>query len=237
MKKEEIVSIICVRNAEKYIEKCIESIKKQNFTSWGAIIIDDCSEDNTCKIIEKTIDKRFLFIKNIERKYALKNIYTGIVDFCENKNSIIALIDGDDWLCDENTFSYVYETHKKYDMVYTQFKVHPSGVVGWNKSPCDPIRNPGNYSHMKTFKKFLFDKIEKGDLMSDGEFYKYAYDKAIMYPIAEMCGLKKIGFIDKVCYVYNDENCNNVHKNKENQKEQTRIACELLSKKSYECLY
>lgn len=49
-----LVSIVMpAYNVEKYIEAAIESIKAQTYTDWELIICDDCSTDNTIKIIEK----------------------------------------------------------------------------------------------------------------------------------------------------------------------------------------
>lgn len=45
--------IIPVYNEEKYIGKCLESLKKQSFQDFEIIIIDDGSQDKTREIIEK----------------------------------------------------------------------------------------------------------------------------------------------------------------------------------------
>ncbi len=40
-------------NGETYIKESIDSILSQTFTDWELIIVDDCSSDNTCEIIEE----------------------------------------------------------------------------------------------------------------------------------------------------------------------------------------
>lgn len=44
--------IVPVYNVEKYIGRCIESIQKQTLTDWELILINDCSLDNSLKIIQ-----------------------------------------------------------------------------------------------------------------------------------------------------------------------------------------
>lgn len=56
--------IIPAFNAEKYIEKCIQSILVQSFQDWETIIVNDGSTDRTGEIIEKfaCIDERIRVI-------------------------------------------------------------------------------------------------------------------------------------------------------------------------------
>jgi len=55
---------VCVRNVEKYISECIESILDQTFSDFEIVIIDDMSSDNTKNIIEKFDDKRIRYFRN-----------------------------------------------------------------------------------------------------------------------------------------------------------------------------
>ena len=59
--------IIPVYNVEKYLDKCISSVLKQNMTDFEIIICDDASTDGSLKIIEnyKKKDSR---IKSITHK-------------------------------------------------------------------------------------------------------------------------------------------------------------------------
>jgi len=54
-----------VFNGEKTLQSSIQSILNQTYTNWEFIICDDCSKDNTWKILESySIDSRFILIKN-----------------------------------------------------------------------------------------------------------------------------------------------------------------------------
>ena len=45
--------IIPVYQAEKYLEKCVESVQKQTFTDWELLLVDDCSRDETPALCDR----------------------------------------------------------------------------------------------------------------------------------------------------------------------------------------
>lgn len=60
-----LVSIIVpMYNVEKYIERCIESVKAQTYAEWECICVDDCTPDKSVEIAEEIIygDKRFTIL-------------------------------------------------------------------------------------------------------------------------------------------------------------------------------
>jgi glycosyltransferase involved in cell wall biosynthesis len=59
-----VTVVICVRNGENYLDKCIESLLNQTYTDFTLVVIDDASSDNTEKLIEKFGDKRIKNFKN-----------------------------------------------------------------------------------------------------------------------------------------------------------------------------
>lgn len=63
MKNEKISVIVPCYNVEKFIERCIESLKKQTYKNIEVLLIDDGSKDNTEKIINENIknDDRFKY--------------------------------------------------------------------------------------------------------------------------------------------------------------------------------
>lgn len=54
----DLTVIICAYNAEKYIEKTLIGFENQTLKDYHLFIIDDCSKDNTAKIVKSFINKR-----------------------------------------------------------------------------------------------------------------------------------------------------------------------------------
>ena len=69
---EKVTIIIPVYNCEKFITQTIESVKKQTYTNWELIILNDGSNDGSFeKIIESTHDikiktKIYMLIQKIK---------------------------------------------------------------------------------------------------------------------------------------------------------------------------
>ena len=49
--------IVPIYNAEKYIEKCVDSILKQSYEDFEVLLIDDGSTDNSLAICRKLQDR------------------------------------------------------------------------------------------------------------------------------------------------------------------------------------
>lgn len=83
-------------NAEKYLGQAIDSILNQTFTDFECIIIDDCSTDNTWKIIQKYVkkDSRIVGVKNEKNLGIAGNLNKAI---SLSKGKYLARMDADDW--------------------------------------------------------------------------------------------------------------------------------------------
>lgn len=72
--------IIPAYNVAPFIQATLDSVIKQTFTDWEAIILDDCSSDDTAKIASKytNVDSRISFIKNETNLGMIANWNKGI---------------------------------------------------------------------------------------------------------------------------------------------------------------
>lgn len=91
-----LVSIICpMYNSARTIACCIESIKRQTFTDFEAILIDDGSTDDTLAIAAKNVraDERFRIISRANHGVSPTRNFA--LDLA--RGTWIAFIDSDDW--------------------------------------------------------------------------------------------------------------------------------------------
>jgi glycosyltransferase involved in cell wall biosynthesis len=236
------IIVVPVYNSENYIEKCLYSILDQEYRNFDMIVIDDCSTDNTYQILHLEAmmrSNRFSIRRNEIRKgSALENIVNAIELYSTNPEDIIVIVDGDDHLKDKSVLNYLDAVYSHPDVCLTYGQYTP--LSGNYEKYCKNIDNTRTYrkskqwltSHLLTFKRKLFDKINKEDLKdTHGNYYKYSYDAALTYPMIEMAGSKRIRYVDQVLYVYND--LNPLCEMSLNPDEQTRIANEIQDKPEY----
>jgi len=243
--KIEIISP--VYNAEKYIENNILSVSSQVYNNYTHFIIDDMSTDNTFAIARKTIDSlplsirdKFVLIQNKEKKYALGNQIDQIAS-CD-KDVIIALLDGDDWLTNDPdifsklnreyhlgarfTYGSCYSLADKIPLVAQPYPL----AVKKNKSYRKHMLAWGiPYTHLRTFQKNLFDEIDIAELKDeDGNYYRAAGDSALFYALIEKCEPSQVCAIQEILVNYNDINPLNDYK--VNASEQNKNKFEILNK-------
>lgn len=127
MSNQPLVSIIIpVYNVERYVEKCIESIKSQTLKNFEAIIVDDGSRDSSISLCEPLIkcDTRFKILHKNNGglmsawKYGLIHATGDFVGF----------VDSDDWI-DPDMFETLYNAIKKYssDIVISGYVIEDNG--------------------------------------------------------------------------------------------------------------
>ena len=125
--------VIPCYNSEKYIEKTIDSLKKQTFVDWKCVIVNDGSTDNSEEIILKCIDsdKRFSYIKQENQGVPPRNVGIRSLD-----SKYIFCLDSDD-IIDENYFSMGVEfldSNPDYSVFYGNAKfLYDDGTTkDWN---------------------------------------------------------------------------------------------------------
>lgn len=95
--RPEISIIIPIYKTERFLKKCINSIIDQSFKQWELILVNDCSPDNSSKILSeyKKKDNRIKIINHSVNKGSSQARFTGL----ENAvGKYIMFVDSDDWL-------------------------------------------------------------------------------------------------------------------------------------------
>lgn len=236
--EKKINVIVPFYNAENYIERCMESIFTQDYNNYSVYLIDDKSTDKTVdKVLSKldnlpiNIRNKVTFIKNEVNYGAVCNQISTIKNFCE-EDSIIMLIDGDDWLISNpNIFNnynnmfydgaeYVYGScwsiadnipliAQEYPPEVKERKEYRNYRFNWNMP----------YPHLRVFlAKFVHNLSDDAFKDDTGSWYRAGGDNATFYNIIEQAEPKKVRCSSDIVYVYNDLNPLNDYKvNKEQQ--------------------
>lgn len=204
-------------NVREWIPKLIKSIQLQNYENFECYLVDDISTDGSNEIIRELIkdDKRFTLIENTEKKFALKNIYDAISVSGDDPEDIIVTLDGDDWLATKKTLEILNNTYNEYGcfLTYGSYIEFPSKQKGkFCLEIPEQIVKTSSYrsnrwlsSHLRTFKRHLWNSIKLEDLKKDDEFFRMTWDMAFMFPMLETAGPLAV-HIDKILYCYNRQN-------------------------------
>lgn len=204
-----VVFIIPMFNAAPHVGELVKSLQSQKNPNWEAIIIDDMSDDDTIFMVNHTVgsDERFKFIVNKEKKWALRNVVEHSKIVAKHKDCIIAILDGDDALCNENTVDLILDAYQDDEVgtVWTAHKWDINDINISNKLPEELRINPYEYpwvsSHLKTFKSSLILKINDKNFKDlDGNWFKRGYDQALYLPLMHLSIKRK--YINEVCYLY-----------------------------------
>lgn len=129
-----LVSILVpVYNVEKYIERCACSLFQQTYENLEFIFVDDCSQDNSIKILEQCI-----------KKYPIREKHTHIIRHKNNSGAgecrmtgikccsgeFLSHVDSDDWL-ELNAIELLIKKQQESeaDIVSGRHLIHCKGVI------------------------------------------------------------------------------------------------------------
>jgi glycosyltransferase involved in cell wall biosynthesis len=196
-------------NKEKYLNDWAISILAQKYRPLEVVLVNDCSTDNTSKLLEK-IEKDFTssgieikIINNKEQLYCA-SAYKKAVSYATG--SYLGILDADDMLVDDSV-DYImglYKKHPDIAWIYTQFMwcdermnkkrkgFHSAPKKGESLLDMGRRREHGIGTGWRTFSHKI-DRFDK--LFKDG--MKCAVDKNMGYRLEEMgVGM----FVDRICY-------------------------------------
>ena len=119
--------VIPLYNAEEYVGECLESLLIQTFQDFEVIVVDDCSTDNSVRIVKNYAPKFDGRLKLLKTK---KNSGTGgyvprNFGFSFARGEYVFFIDADDFILG-SALETLYKAAKKYnaDLVYTSAYYH-----------------------------------------------------------------------------------------------------------------
>ncbi len=216
--KKKVSIIVPIYNVEKYLNKCLDSIKNQTYQNIEVLMVDDCSPDKSYKIAKKyeQEDKRFKYIKREKNGGLSAARNTGIDNA---SGDYLCFIDSDDWIS-ENYVSHLIKKASDdnadivvcdYVMTYEngQEKIANSfSEINNSSSMKEKVAYIRNHSCTKLFKKDFFSK---NNLFP--EDIRRSEDIATVIPILTYA--KKISIVDEGLYFYfqREKSLSNSHDN------------------------
>jgi len=227
--QQQIIVVSPFWNAEKYIANNILSVAQQDYNNYYHILIDDASTDNSYEVARDTYDSLSYFaqsrcklISNNRNMGAIWNQLRNIREW--NDHAIIMLLDGDDWLVNNNTIFHLYNElyHQGHDFTYGSMwsladnipliaQSYPKQVIK-DKSYRKHKFNWGvPYTHLRTFRKGLIRYIDE-DIFTDenGEWMRAGADNPLFYATLEEA--KNPVAVKEIVVMYNDINPLNDYK-------------------------
>lgn len=206
--------IIPAYNCEKWVNKNLKSAIEQQYNNYEIVYINDCSTDDTGSIAKSMLNAckvKHKYVENKKNKRALSNLIKAIRG--SDVGTIIVALDGDDWLASKKVLKRLNELYTKevwitagsyIDNVHHKISRPKIQEGFWGKN----IRKEEwSLSHLRTFRRSLFMNIEDSDMVDvDGSYFKFTWDRVIMYPMVEMAGENHFLPIMEVMYVYNRRN-------------------------------
>ena len=121
---EKINIIIPVFQAEKFINRCIESIINQTYSNLKIILVEDCSTDNSLELCKKWAkkDSRIELVE-LKKNGGAANARNCGLERVKFDDELVAFVDADDYL-HPTYFSYLYDLLNEYNADFSWCGVH-----------------------------------------------------------------------------------------------------------------
>ena len=237
-RSEPFVFIINGRNvSHDRMKRCITSLSRQAHTNWGAVITDDESTNGSGEYLEylcKPLAHKITLLRNRVRLGQMANTFNAIRYSIADPNTVAITLDLDDALLGENVLGILGEVYAKgadatVGSMLRMDKPHARYEISFD----NPRKNRGGnvWSHLRTFRKYLFDAIREDDLRLDGQWIRRATDWAFMLPIAEMANHPV--FLRELLYLYEPSEKKSL-KEVDDPSEREAIIARIVAKPSYD---
>lgn len=197
------VLIAHYNNADFFVD-CFNSLQKQTYENWEAIILDDASKPEESEKIKEIIskDNRFKYFEN-EQNFGVGITKSKLIELANG--DICGFVDPDDAILPTAIEKAIFEfkNNPKVVLAYSQFvscdsKLNPiknfkSAMQVQNNDPYF-FNYPIQIAHFVTFRKDVYEQTEKMNsnlkISEDQDLYLKLYEKG------------KVKFIDDANYLY-----------------------------------
>lgn len=215
-------------NAENYIERHIRSVASQDYHNYLHILINDASTDNSRQIAEQTIKdvntSSIVLINKEQNNGCIRNQLSAIEEFVV-PDDIVILLDGDDWLINNNTIFHYYNDlyNQGYEFTYgSMWSVVDNIPLIAQEYPIEVKKNKTYrshhfnwkipYTHLRTCIGKHFRDLDESKFKINDEWMKSGADNPLFYELIERVEPEKIYCNREIVCMYNDANPLNDYK-------------------------
>ena len=211
--------------AEEYVARCIDSIRGQSEGGFTAhVTCDSCGDATFARALDAAAgDPRFDVVANERRMFAMSNLVDAVARSGQDPEDVIVILDGDDCFATPEALAIIRDTYARHDcwLTYGSWIADPVDVHAephcrgqWPAYPDDTTDFRSGFwlgTAVRTFKRWLWESIDDGDLRdAGGGYYRIVEDQACMIPMLEMATTRRARHIADVLMRYNRANPNNV---------------------------
>ncbi len=198
---DKISVVVPVYNVEKYLDKCLDSLVNQTYKNLEIIIVNDCTKDNSEKIINeyKSKYKNIVYIKN-EKNSGLS--FSRNAGMKKATGDYIGFIDSDDYVgYDYYESLYKTITENKADIAICDINIVQEETGTINRSKCGSYKNTKESFVNNGLSASAANKLfKRGTILYDFEVGKINEDIAVTIP--SIIKAKKVVYDSNAVYNY-----------------------------------
>ncbi len=197
---------------EDYIERCLASVRRQTYSAWRAHVTIDRTGDATFAeaLAASAGDERIAITRNDTRRFPMANLVSAIARSGAAPDDIIIVLDGDDWLIDDEAFALIDRTYAEsgcwvtYGSWISNRPERPGLWPPYAAGTTDFRSEPWLGTAVRTWRRWLFDRIDPEAFRDEcGDYLRNADDLACMFPLLEMATTERARHIERPLMLYN----------------------------------
>lgn len=225
MIKNPLISIIIpVFNVEKYLGRCLDSLILQTYSNLEIICINDGSEDNSLKVLNKYSKKDYR-IKIIEQENQGQS-HARNTGLKSAKGEYISFVDSDDWVSltlykkfvnalnqsDKEFDTYMFNYTSYYEKPNINQVVNRNGLdaYNWELKP-DNIYTPNDCKDPFSGNMGIWNKIYKKELLNNIEFEENYIFEDQLFHLQTFLDSNSIYINYEVQYFYRQTKISTIH--------------------------
>lgn len=193
--------IVPVYKVEKYLRRCLDSIKSQIFTDFECILVDDGSPDSSGKICDEYAKKDTRFHVIHKANGGVSSARNAGLDAANGE--WIGFVDADDWI-DSHLYKEVFELAQDNNADLVQYNMDFfSGTRNWKNAE---TKKSGNFNILNSptyFEPSMWAKVFKKTFAHNLRFPEnIALSEDRLFSLQVYLACKNCFYTDKIFYHY-----------------------------------